>query len=84
MLKIEKDIPLPPRQRGKGYVAEHNYPWDKMEVGDSFFVPGDLVRQRNRAEVSYYNWKRRWNIEAEDFKIESRAVDNGIRVWRVK
>lgn len=73
MLKIERDIPVP-ETRGR----HAKYPFNEMEIGDSFFVPADdrpiPILQRS--------------IIASAHKLESkfvtRAVDGGVRVWRVE
>ena len=35
MIKIEKDIPIPPKSQGK----RAKYPFQSMGLGDSFVVP---------------------------------------------
>lgn len=35
---IDKNIPIPPSSRGNP-----KYPWQLMEINDSFFVPGKNV-----------------------------------------
>jgi len=84
MITIDKGIPIPERQRGSGVLPDNEYPWHELEVGDSFLLRGDAVRQRNRAEVSFQTWKARWNIAPGDYKIVTRRVDGGLRVWRVE
>ena len=39
MVDIDKNIPLPPKSNAR--PSEPAYPFDQMEVGDSFFVAGD-------------------------------------------
>ena len=66
LIRVDKGVPLP----------WHRYPWDEMEVGDSFFVPdktpASISSPRLHAERSL------------GIKTISRAVDGGVRVWRVK
>ena len=74
MLKIEKSIPVPTRQRRNkfGDVAE------KMNVGDSVFVPGMTGAQagnRFRMAAAYRNLK---------MKFSGRNEGDGARVWRTE
>ena len=65
-IKIEKGIPIPP-------LGRHAiYPWDAMEVGDSFLAP----RSVNSAIAS----KRR---APKVFAIRKQP-DGSFRIWRVK
>jgi hypothetical protein len=38
-IKIEKNVAIPKINVGGG--NQRKYPWYEMEVGDSFFVPGE-------------------------------------------
>ena len=71
-IKIETGIPMPPGlgQRGRS----RKYPWREMKVGDSFLVPG-VTRQKWRSAPA--------GEKATGFKFATRAVEGGIRVWRV-
>jgi hypothetical protein len=72
MLKIEKKVPLPVLRK-KGPTK---FPWLEMQVGDSFFVPeGNLVNLRSNAS-------RASGVYQKTFT--ARAVEGGVRVWRVK
>ena len=72
MIDVEKNIPLPPPARGNG----EKYPWRSMNVGDSFFIPG--ASSRKTGAHTNAAGKR------TGFKFTSRAVDGGVRIWRVK
>jgi hypothetical protein len=48
------------------------YPWKEMEVGDSFFVPKRAFLASS-ASLRY-----------APKKFSQRAVDGGVRVWRVE
>ncbi len=65
--KIETGLPMP--IRGK-------YPWRQMNVGDSFFVPningnvmGTLIASAHR--------------RLSGARFSQRAVDGGVRIWRI-
>lgn len=62
-VKIEKGIPLANKWKGR-----NAYPWDQMEVGDSFFVAG-------KAKPTYTRADKRFTL---------RTVDGGVRVWRIR
>jgi hypothetical protein len=78
--EIEHGIPVPPSLSGIG----EKMPFDKMKVGDSFFVPahvsnGDArpIRKRLASVVAYYSKKL-----GKRFAL--RKVDDGVRIWRVE
>lgn len=69
-IKIEKKIPVP--------VVPGNakYPWDLMEVGDSFLCPaGKESSMRSNVSAAGKKLKR---------KYIGRKTDEGYRVWRIK
>lgn len=76
--QIEKNIPMPEVYEGRS----SRYPFETMEVGDSFYVPvregGDtLTRLRNRLNQARTNAHKKFNINTI-----TKADMNGIRVWR--
>ena len=76
--KIDKNIPIPKYGRGK----RPKYPFENMEVGDSFEA-GDYSRDiANSLNGSAKSWcrymNRRWK-----FTIR-KTLDNKIRIWRIK
>lgn len=69
MFTIEKNIPL---------AATQAYPFDKMESGDSFFIPADDKKIGYiRAQLS--NIKRKMPNKV----ISTRKEDGGLRVWLI-
>jgi hypothetical protein len=79
MFKVEQGIPIPSKV-GRVRRRVCPYPYNKMKLGDSFFVPcsGKELRER---QVNVADWRRRY------FKlmgIETHKVKGGLRVWRVK
>lgn len=68
--QIDKGVPMPPISRGKGRLV---YPWDEMEVGDSFVPMG---KNAGRALV----------ISATKYRpgkaFEARTVKGATRIWR--
>ena len=71
MIKIEKDVPIPLRPRGK----PSKYPWADMEPGDSFFVPGVLPAKISGSVGAARN--------RHGFRLTMRAENGGTRVWRL-
>ena len=78
MVKIEKHVPLPTLREEYSH-----YPFDEMDVGDSFYVPdvGDgRSIHRLQTQVSYMNR----HASKATGKFTTRRVDGGLRVWRFK
>jgi hypothetical protein len=66
---IEKHIPVPTARR-RGTI----YPWNNMEVGDSFFVP-------NRDPQSFKNISRKYGKRFSARNWQEGTV-KGSRIWR--
>lgn len=73
-VKIEKGIPIP-KTRGR----KNEYPFNEMEVGDSFFIDGD-DKEASRVRVSFCQMKRRNKNFKKKFTV--RKVEGGFRCWR--
>ena len=75
-IKIEKGIPIPIR------TGHKKYPWEDLEVGDSFFCPGKLITQMNGAMCPPTLRKQR------KFTARTRTLEDdneeGVRIWRIK
>ena len=80
---IDKDIPIPSRAR----VSSYNYPFAKMEVGDSIFFPlradDNSQRMKNRLAQASRGFGKKQEPEWK-FVIRYRLEDeiSGVRVWR--
>ena len=72
MIKIDKNVPIPPDRLSRG----RKYPWDELEVGDSFFVEGKKFEPLRVSAAQIGKAKAR--------KFIARQVDGGVRVWRVE
>lgn len=66
--KIEKNVPL----RSPRKV----YPWGKMAVGDSFFVP--------EVKVTSVTSSATLAGARMGMKFTCRSVDGGVRIWRIE
>ncbi len=71
---IEKDVPLPARK-----IARRSpYPFQEMEIGDSFLVPLEKDKSPSAIYASISNAKKRFNIN-----LTSARTEAGIRIWRI-
>lgn len=86
LYEIEKGIPMPAANRG-----HDGYPWRKMEVNDSFFVPfkpeettpeSHRKAQRRIAIAANAFAKRLRQKRGEPCRFSTRIEPSGIRVWR--
>ena len=84
MLSVESDIPIPPPgrgRRGKG-VPQVRFPWRALQIGESFFVP--LAGRSVPSVRNIINASRR-QVKGVDFAVfTTRAVEGGVRVWRIE
>lgn len=94
--EIETGIEMPKTVRG-GSIGNSVYPFDKLELGQSFFVAGKDVKsmagtvssatRRYAKETGNMRTNRKGNEVPEmeivrEFKV--RAVEGGCRIWRTK
>jgi hypothetical protein len=70
MITIEKNVPIPRRGRPA------TYPFQEMEIGDSFLIPEqDEIARVSRAAYMY------GNRNGKTFAV--RRTEAGQRVWRL-
>ena len=72
--KIEKNIQTPRRK----YQSRKNYPFDKLEIGDSFFVPETRTSKRSIAAYSSLMGK------LLNKRFITKTQENGVRIWRIE
>lgn len=76
-IKIDKGVPLPePSKRG----PKHVYPWEKLQVGDSFFVPG---KKTNTFGGQLTRFKKSAGIKCVIRTVTENNV-KGVRIWRIE
>ena len=86
-IKIEKGVPMPDSRASTGSV----YPFEEMEVGDSFFAPGK-TRQQMDNTCGHWRKKNNWRFTLQ-YREERSSIINergqpedvtvsGTRVWR--
>jgi hypothetical protein len=76
-MKIEKGIPLK-KKTGAGV----QYPWNEMEVGDSFFVDNCTMEQRSSIQTSGRRYLKYNGVV--NLNISTRSEGNGFRFWLVE
>lgn len=80
--KIEKGIPLqslPPRPR------KELYPFAKMEIGDSFFIPCNNRAQAIQKSYSIKSsLKQRQKTFNSPIEVQTFYDETGVRCWRIK
>lgn len=69
--RIESNVPAP------AVLPKSKYPFSRMEVGDSFFIPDDKIRDRVYAAANSYG-------KARGQKYIVRKYGDGYRCWRKK
>lgn len=70
-IKIEKNVPIP--------SSTGSLPFDKLEVGDSFFLEGSKIQN---IRTKSYQWKN--NNGKKEYQFKSKVEGNGVRTWRTK
>lgn len=79
-MKIDKGVPIPER-------GDRKYPWKKMEVGDSFFVPGARVNASQPGDGRLFSTQHaRRTVPGSVWLVRLTTEDGvaGARVWRTK
>lgn len=82
--ELTSDVPMPKGGRAARQPKPLQYPLDKMEIGQSFYIPeqdpaADLSKKRKNLVVQIFQLRKKHNIEAEFIVgIEGQ----GYRVWR--
>ena len=73
---IATDIPIPKKPGRQGRVV--TFPWERLEIGHSFFVPGDRSYKTG-------NFWCKWAMKEWPTKrFIYRKVEGGCRIWRVE
>ena len=84
-IKIDKNVPIP-----EGATRASAYPFEDMEVGDSFFMQGKTSDQLTNA-ASHWRKKKGWGFTARNVHEMGKHPDTGAdlpikgaRIWRTK
>lgn len=77
-VKIEKGVPFVRRNR-----HENHWPWELMDIGDSFFLPCEVKAQKSKQASMVANGNQ-WSARHGGVRrFASSVVEGGIRIWRV-
>lgn len=79
-MKIEKGIPAPVV---KPRAKRQNWPFSKMEIGDSVLIDRKSGLPIDRAQNVCHVYARQRAIRGHECKFVTRTVDAGVRIWRV-
>ena len=79
--KIEKDVPL-----SSYNIKSRKYPFDQMEVGDSFFAPYPDAKKARQNALARNAGPYKKSPKHVDFQrhFVTRTVEGGVRIWRTK
>lgn len=76
--KVDKGIPM---ERKKHVFAR--FPFDKMKIGDSFFVPKEDQNPEG-VGASIYSAANSYNrFHGTKIRVSTRKQEGGVRVWRI-
>ena len=73
MFEIEDNVEIPPRC-GR---SKSKYPWAKMKVGQSFFVPDGSQPSLSATAIGY-------SYRHPEMKFTTAKEAGGVRVWRIE
>ena len=78
---IEKNVPL-----CRPSSKSNKYPFDQMEVGDSFFAPhpDDKKARQNALARNAGQYRKPPKHVTVQRHFVTRTVEGGARIWRVK
>lgn len=74
-IEIEKNVPVP-TGRGVGKAKSSAYPFEGMEVGDSFVLDEDATRRVRSAAERFKKTHRGWTYK-------TKTSIGRIRLWRI-
>lgn len=75
-MKIDKNVPMPKAK------AKLKYPFNEMQVGDSFEVPC-TEEERKSLQIKLASSSGMYGRK-HGAKFTTRQSDNGIRIWRTE
>jgi retron-type reverse transcriptase len=87
MIKIETNVPIPPKKAGIHSRDSIYEAVKQMRVGDSFYVEQLDEEDTHKIQSRYLTaFKYLRNHPAKDFnfKFTSRTEGNGVRFWRIE
>lgn len=80
-IQIEKNVPIPKAGAGR----KPKYPFEKMEVGDSFFAKVNGHKSAFTLQNSLLGVGRKFLKEnKKGWVLQSAVEGDGVRIWRTK
>lgn len=78
--EIRSDVPVPEVRRG---ARRTNYPFDVMQVGQSFFVPAGEHPEKTRLRLksAAARWRKVHGLQHIKFTVAE--TDDMVGVWRI-
>tara|TARA_R100001510_G_C7523136_1_gene117781 strand:- start:189 stop:449 length:261 start_codon:yes stop_codon:yes gene_type:complete len=83
-IKIDKGIPIPKNKEGQSRRVPSKYPWDDMEVGDSFVWPRPYSKKQASIAKSISNSYCKRNPNGFGKEFTTGKCGNKLRLWRIK
>lgn len=80
-VNIEKGVSIPNRGRDASPIK---YPWGKMDMGDSFFIPLSGAKLTSIRVGISIDLKKYNSENGKKISITTRVEKDGVRVWRIK
>lgn len=92
-LEVERGVPIPPRvhtrRTANKKATQFSFPWDKLRVGDSIFVPRPKDRDPRHhhtnvmAACQSYRLRCRKPVQFVTRQTVKNGVE-GVRLWRTQ
>jgi hypothetical protein len=87
---IERGLPIPPSKFGNRKAGPAPFNLDRLEVGDSAFIPiaaYPKAVEKNGSGLAYLQTcigaRLRGHRDTKDRKFVTRRSGDGVRVWRI-
>ena len=81
-MKIDKGIPIPGSIHGGGR-KKNKYPFEEMEVGDSFFVKCSKEKRQNIQATLKNSTQRLPKMKFTTRFVTEKGRGTGVRIWRI-
>jgi len=74
-MKIEEGVPIPPKQ-----VSKMKYGLHLLETGHSIFFK---TKEPQKVQMRMLNATRGYKVKHPEAKFTTRALHNGVRIWKI-
>lgn len=79
MFKIDKNVKMPPKGQ-----KPSKYPFQQMEVGDSFFVPNPKDKKRSPITSATHSANKKLAPKRFTSRTVTESGVMGMRIWRTQ